>query len=88
MKIKSTLTLLIASTTLLACGLSNQTTRKDPIPKPIQLFNGKDINNWTPKIRLHEVGENFGNTFRVEDGLLKVRYDQYDDFDQLILDSF
>ncbi len=82
MKIKSTLTLLIASTTLLACGLSNQTTRKDPIPKPIQLFNGKDINNWTPKIRLHEVGENFGNTFRVEDGLLKVRYDQYDDFDQ------
>jgi len=51
-------------------------------PKAIQLFNGKDIKDWIPKIRLHEVGENFGNTFRVEDGLLKVRYDQYDDFNQ------
>src|SRR5690606_8338550 len=27
-------------------------------------------------------GENYANTFRVEDGLLKVRYDGYDDFDQ------
>lgn len=28
------------------------------------------------------MGENFGNTFRVEDGLLKVRYDAYDNFDE------
>ena len=47
----------------------------------IQLFNGKDINDWTIKIAKHEVGENFNNTFRVEDGLLKVRYDQYEKFD-------
>lgn len=39
------------------------------------LFNGKDLEGWTPKIRFHEVGENFANTFRVEEGLLKVRYD-------------
>ena len=51
-------------------------------PKPLQLFNGKDIKNWTPKISKHEVGENYANTFRVEDGLLKVRYDGYDQFDQ------
>lgn len=51
-------------------------------PEPIQLFNGVDINDWTPKIRLHEPGENYANTFRVEDGLLKVRYDGYDDFDR------
>lgn len=44
------------------------------------LFNGKDISDWTVKIRGHAVGENFANTFRVEDGLLKVRYDGYDDF--------
>ena len=82
MKIKSTLTLLIATSTLLACGVRNATTETPSVPKPIQLFNGKDIKAWTPKIRLHEVGENYGNTFRVEDGLLKVRYDQYDDFNQ------
>ncbi len=29
------------------------------------------------KINHHEVGDNFGNTFRVEDGMIKVRYDQY-----------
>lgn len=52
----------------------------DKKPKPIQLFNGKDIKNWTPKIRNHPVGDNYKNTFRVEDGLLKVRYDGYDNF--------
>ena len=46
----------------------------------VSLFNGKDMSGWTPKIRYSELGENFGNTFRVEDGLLKVRYDQYEDF--------
>ncbi|HAK29515.1 MAG TPA: DUF1080 domain-containing protein, partial [Sphingobacterium sp.] len=46
----------------------------------IQLFNGKDLKNWTPKIRNHKVGDNYKNTFRVEDGLLKVRYDGYDNF--------
>ncbi|GEM64929.1 hypothetical protein SF1_29110 [Sphingobacterium faecium NBRC 15299] len=51
-------------------------------PKAIQLFNGKDLKNWTPKISKHEVGDNYANTFRVEDGLLKVRYDGYDQFDQ------
>jgi hypothetical protein len=43
----------------------------------IQLFNGRDLEGWTPKIRGHAAGENFGDTFRVEDGILKVRYDQY-----------
>jgi hypothetical protein len=47
-----------------------------------ELFNGKNINDWTVKIRTHEVGENFANTFRVEDGLMKVRYDGYTKFDR------
>ena len=45
-----------------------------------QLFNGKDINAWIVKIHHHETGENFGNTFRAEDGIIKVRYDKYGDF--------
>ena len=45
-----------------------------------QLFNGKDLEGWTPKIRFCEVGENYKDTFRVEDGVLKVCYDQYDEF--------
>ena len=46
----------------------------------IQLFNGKNLDGWTPKIRYHDLGENYGNTFRVEDGLLKVGYENYDGF--------
>ena len=48
----------------------------------LPLFNGKNLNNWTVKIHHHEVGVNFGNTFRAEDGLVKVRYDQYDKFNE------
>lgn len=42
------------------------------------MFNGKDLADWTVKIKGHEAGDNFGDTFRVEDGLLKVRFDQYE----------
>lgn len=46
----------------------------------IQLFNGKDLDGWTPKFRGYELGENVLNTFRAEDGLLKVRYDKWPGF--------
>lgn len=47
----------------------------------IQLFNGKDLKGWKPKIKGHKLGDNFGKTFRVENGVLKVSYDGYDRFD-------
>lgn len=43
----------------------------------IQLFNGKDIKDWTIKIKDHPLNENYGNTFSVRDSLLTVNYDQY-----------
>ena len=48
--------------------------------KWIQLFNGKNLDGWTPKITGFALGENYGNTFRVENGVLKVSYDQYPEF--------
>lgn len=50
--------------------------------KWISLFNGKNLDGWKVKIRGYEPGDNFGNTFRVEDGVLKVDYDQYEAFDE------
>lgn len=41
----------------------------------VPLFNGKNLDGWIPKIKGFPAGENFANTFRVEDGLLKVVYD-------------
>jgi len=46
----------------------------------IQLFNGRDIDDWIVKLNHHDVNDNYRDTFRVEDGLLKVRYDRYSDF--------
>jgi len=46
----------------------------------IQLFNGKDLNDWDIKITGHNLNENFGNTFRIDSGKLVVNYDQYDSF--------
>ncbi|WP_243641655.1 3-keto-disaccharide hydrolase [Maribacter algicola] len=42
------------------------------------LFNGKDLKGWTTKIHHYEVFDNYGDTFRAEDGIIKVRYDQYE----------
>lgn len=47
----------------------------------VSLFNGENLDGWDVKISGYELNDNFGETFRVEDGLLKVRYDQYDSFD-------
>ena len=47
----------------------------------ISLFNGTDLTGWTPKIRGYELGEDPMRTFRVEDGAIKVSYDQYETFD-------
>lgn len=41
------------------------------------LFNGKNLDGWTPKITGYDYGVNFGNTFRVASGVIQVNYDQY-----------
>src|SRR5262249_32949677 len=41
----------------------------------VSLFNGRNLDDWTVKIKGYEAGDNYGDTFRVEDGILKVRYD-------------
>jgi lysophospholipase L1-like esterase len=46
----------------------------------IQLFNGRDLADWQIKFKGRPLGENLNNTFRVEDGLLKVRYDRWTGF--------
>ncbi len=58
------------------CCKSSQTNKTSWI----KLFNGKDLSDWIVKIHHHDAGVNFGNTFRAEDGMIKVRYDQYGDF--------
>lgn len=47
----------------------------------ISLFNGRNLDSWRPKIRGYALDENTSETFRVDNGILKVAYDQYGRFD-------
>jgi Domain of Unknown Function (DUF1080) len=63
-------------------SLASEQAKTNPDEKEwIQLFNGKDIKDWDIKIAGHDLNDNYGNTFRVENGVLKVSYDKYDKFD-------
>jgi hypothetical protein len=66
---------------LISCGTikkpTNEALEKSKTPEWVSIFNGKDLTGWTIKIPGYPLGENFGNTLRVEDGILKIRYDAY-----------
>lgn len=59
------------------CSAENKSADKK---EWLQLFNGKNLKGWSPKITGYPLNENYANTFRVRDGLLQVRYDGYDEF--------
>jgi len=52
-----------------------------PTGEWVSVFNGRSLTGWTPKIRGYRLGVNFGNTFRVSEGAIQVRYDRYAAFD-------
>ena len=53
----------------------------DPDKKEwIKLFNGRDLTGWDVKIAGYDLNDNFGDTFRVENGVMKVGYEKYDKF--------
>src|ERR1044072_8271154 len=45
------------------------------------LFNGKDLSGWSIKIAKRPLNDNYANTFRVENGMIKVSYDGYPKFE-------
>ena len=61
---------------------ANQSSELTESEQWIELFNGKNLDGWTVKIAGHAMGENYANTFRVEDGILKCEYDDYSDFEK------
>ena len=64
-----------------SCG--TKTKPSDESSEWIQLLAEDNLDDWTVKIKGYEVGNNYANTFRMEDGILKVRYDDeaYPTFD-------
>jgi hypothetical protein len=74
--------LMTVTTILIALMTSMVASADDTAEKGewIQLFNGKDLDGWRVKITGYDLDDNFGNTFRVEDGVLKVGYDKYENW--------
>jgi hypothetical protein len=69
---------LVLLTLLLSTGraFAGDADKEDWVP----LFDGKSLEGWVPKITGYEAGVNFNDTFRVENGILRVAYDRYDTF--------
>jgi len=68
---------LLAAVLAITCFAQNKPDAKEWI----QLFNGKNLDGWIPKFAGYPLNENFLDTFRVENGLLKVSYDKYSSFE-------
>lgn len=58
---------------LVICSLFS--FKKEDQGKWVKIFNGKDLDGWTMKINGRPLGENYGNTFRIENGIISIRYD-------------
>jgi hypothetical protein len=67
---------ILAFVSLLASG-APQADKRDWL----QLFNGKNLDGWVPKITGYPLGENYADTFRVVNGNLQASYDKYTAFD-------
>lgn len=63
-----------------ACTSKPKVAVAAPAGNWVSLFNGHSLDGWTVKIAGQDLNDNYRNTFRVEDGLLKVSYRDYDHF--------
>ncbi len=78
---KYTSILLLLTIFFITCRPStNINSEKSDLESWTSIFNGKDLQGWSVKINGYPLGENYGNTFSVEDGVIKVSYDEYDHF--------
>ena len=75
-----TVLILLVFLSFFSCSQNSTTVEEDQI-KWLSLFNGEDMDDWSIKIRGYELHDNHANTFRVEDGVMKVSYEEYEQFD-------
>ncbi len=79
----ATAAVVVVATLAVGAQRAAPTGARGASPNPqdwIQLFNGRNLDDWIIKFAKHDLGENFNDTFRVENGLLKVSYDKWTRF--------
>ncbi len=70
----------IACSLLLASACFAADWQSPPRKDWVEMFNGRNLDGWTMKFATHELGDNYADTFRVENGVIRVMYDKYGDF--------
>jgi hypothetical protein len=80
---RNNLTIFYLLLIFLFCQSCNNNDGKKGISKEDweSLFNGKDLTGWDIKIKDHALNENYKNTFRIEDSMIRVVYNDYEKFD-------
>lgn len=66
---------------LLLSGCGSTSAPDQSTEEWIQLFNGRDLDGWDVKISGYDLNDNFGDTFRVENGVIKTSYEAYESFE-------
>ncbi|MFN0122759.1 MAG: DUF1080 domain-containing protein [Blastocatellia bacterium] len=81
--IVATALLLLSAAVIAQTGKAGKAAKNDPDKKEWrQLFNGKNLDGWAPKIRGYALNDNFGDTFRVKNGMMQVGYEKYDQYNE------
>ena len=65
---------MLLSISFASCDMKSKSS--DESSQWIQLLANDNLDDWTVKIKGYEVGVNYANTFQIEDGILKVRYNK------------
>ncbi len=76
-KILKTLSLLLCIIFLYNCKGTKDTSQNTKKEQWVNLLSRNDLKDWIVKIKGQEVGVNYKSTFQVENGILKVNYDEY-----------
>lgn len=80
---KYTFPVFLCLLTAILCTFAQDKKAAEPETEEwIQLFNGKDLSGWTPKIRYEAFGEDKRETFRAVDGVIQVNYENYGEFNE------
>jgi len=64
---------------LYACQPSKNAVDKDT-EEWISLFNGTDLSGWDIKIAGYALNDNYNETFVVQDSMIRIQYDHYEEF--------
>ncbi len=67
---------------LIGCESYRNSLALSDEPQWIRLFNGENLDGWVIKIKGSQLHDNTLNTFRVEQGMLRIDYSHYERFDR------